>query len=676
VLGLFPKPANEELFYSVVARYSALLGPSRPAFVQEDVFGRRLSIATWDLPTRIRDVLSQLPDGHELAPGQLIERHTLFPYYAPFVSSECATHARTLMEEGGGRALLYALRARPVGVTHSATFHLCRACVEDDENSVGMPTWRRVHQLPGVAVCPTHGMPLSNTSVRRHALIGRNAYVAASTAHIQGDVLRDPNVPLPMLHRIANDSLLLLANRVPVIDSSIARVRLLYSLHQAGWCRSNGRLRLQDLIEALAQHYGQTAHCWLGLAIASESSWLRRMLRSEREAPNALHWIVVLQFLGIPLTAFFGVTDGVAEDWFRDRNSVRKRRDGNPGYSGHHRVVLSVTGDGAPCNNAVCPYAGTTVPGALQAVHAVAVNRVLSSCGTPEQRTIVEKNTLLVVRCDDCGHVYSWHPSHGPRVKRVETRGLKWDDALRELVGAGHTMREIARRLNSTWRTVAAHALRLGVLPPGLKVQTLRPAAKEARRERLIASHRRTVLAALASDPHLMRHKRDPSFSGAWAKLWKYDRAWLEANMPFAVGERKRYTADWAAREATLIPQIEGAVAVLRAATFSEERPVRISVRRIDQQLGGVPTLRFPATRARMPGVESLLATVTETPDAFARRRLAWAAHRYEAEGRAPTSGWALMARAGVLGCHAKLLREEAERLAVERRLALELRGR
>ena len=85
-LHFFPAAFPDETLHSVISRYARLCGvrncqaafaglKSAAAFSQNVAF-----------PSHLGDFVDALPSGTELSVAEVLMRHTLLPYYAPFLS--------------------------------------------------------------------------------------------------------------------------------------------------------------------------------------------------------------------------------------------------------------------------------------------------------------------------------------------------------------------------------------------------------------------------------------------------------------------------------------------------------------------------------------------------------------------------------------------------------------
>jgi hypothetical protein len=94
--------------------------------------------------------------GGAIAPGELIERHSMFPLYVAFSSPDAAgTHREWILSGQYDRALqAYASRGRKT--SHPWRLRQCNACLSEDLEHHGTGYWRVMHQVLGIRFCHVH----------------------------------------------------------------------------------------------------------------------------------------------------------------------------------------------------------------------------------------------------------------------------------------------------------------------------------------------------------------------------------------------------------------------------------------------------------------------------------------------------------------------------------------
>nr|WP_175428768.1 TniQ family protein [Azospirillum argentinense] len=160
MLPYFPSIYPDELLYSVVARYHRHTGTDHPKLTMAELFGNRNVLLTPFLVGQLRDLARRLPAERGLTPERLAVTATFYPYCVAYepppvrrAMLDAITHRPTER-----RFATWDIAANPLHF--AGTLRWCRACAVEAAERYGEPYWRRAHQLPGVLVCPEHGVPL------------------------------------------------------------------------------------------------------------------------------------------------------------------------------------------------------------------------------------------------------------------------------------------------------------------------------------------------------------------------------------------------------------------------------------------------------------------------------------------------------------------------------------
>jgi hypothetical protein len=91
--------------------------------------------------------------------GELVNRHTILPYFRLFAKSNHYAKIYKELVGGSGRRTQKSLGMLS-GRLGTNVLRFCPDCASEDTQTLGIATWYRVHQLPGVLVCPYHGSRL------------------------------------------------------------------------------------------------------------------------------------------------------------------------------------------------------------------------------------------------------------------------------------------------------------------------------------------------------------------------------------------------------------------------------------------------------------------------------------------------------------------------------------
>lgn len=160
----FPAVHDDELLYSIVARYGVLAGNIDAQSTNLDLFGRAFGHAGTHLPANLQSMADRLPASLTLSGRDLVLRHTLLPYQCAFLPHEAMERTIAAALADGGR------RGRPAGsadrpLPRPRNLRFCYPCVEQMLRDRQDLHWKRVHQLAVVTVCPKHECDLLESAV-------------------------------------------------------------------------------------------------------------------------------------------------------------------------------------------------------------------------------------------------------------------------------------------------------------------------------------------------------------------------------------------------------------------------------------------------------------------------------------------------------------------------------
>lgn len=590
MVALFPSPYEDELLYSICARYARLMGHRNLKITLRHLFDRATVTAVADLPTHLAVLAGQL--AHVGGPNteELIDCHTLLPYFAAFHHAAQREEVRAAMRaEGHPHWLLGLIASR---VSAPGTLRYCPSCVGEERGRQGEAYWHRSHQLPGVLACERHGVWLEKSEVVLPPPVTRHAFVAAEVSIPRSGLARQlvkgaEQTAILDLGRRAQ--ILLEAPPLDVLSSAL-RECYLAALARRGFATFSGRLHLEKLRSAFSDFYSTDLLERLGIP-ADDDGWLLRLLRKPRVAAHTLHHLLVQTFLQI------------------DREDLGK--------------AVRPFGTGPwPCLNRVSTHYGE---------HLVTDLHVSYTCNA--------RKPIGTFSCS-CGFTYrrvgpDRLPEDALRLDRMASYGPVWQSGLRQgWLNPELSLRELSRQLGFDPNTVRVQAAKLG-LPdrrPGSRATTT-PKVKSQRLPDLSFWERQQLYRSVWS---LARHEQ-PAFStkrlrsqapAAYTWLYRHDRAWLDNNKPLRCLPRAVTSrVNWRQRDAALALKLRQIISILLRA----ERFVRLTPGRLAREAGEAALLGQHLDR--LPRCARVFAELCETREAFATRRIQVVASRLRETG-------------------------------------------
>lgn len=158
MLTYFPTPYPHEWWYSILCRYHVRSGNSKQQSTVRELFnGKPMAAMGSIFPNNtIRQVTAQLPSSYPSA-KEVILQHTLFPYYMRFYKQP---EKEKVLERLclGETVVITSIRLFSDAAKWSPRY--CPLCAELDKETYGEAYWHIEHQIPMMALCPTHNCRL------------------------------------------------------------------------------------------------------------------------------------------------------------------------------------------------------------------------------------------------------------------------------------------------------------------------------------------------------------------------------------------------------------------------------------------------------------------------------------------------------------------------------------
>lgn len=603
MIGFFPDPFRDELIYSACARYHERAGYRSRESTGSDLFGEARVKVAIDLPCNIDALLATFPPGHLHTADSFIDGHTLLPLYTPFTPPERVSLLREDMRGDRGGSIHGRLGVLTSNI-EVEFLRYCPACVEADREMFPETFWHRLHQAPGVAVCPTHKVFLEDSTLHTRNRDNGEAFVTAERAvgATAPRRINENDGRHRALLRIAEDVDWLLKQPDLREDQQTHRERYVGLLTDAGFSYSSGDVRAGDLIRAVSDHYSPELLASLGCGVGGKKyCWLHRLVHNHGKAQHPLQHLLLMQFL-----------DCRAADFFR---LPSKRPEPHP------------FGEGPwPCLNRAADHYGRPV---------------ITECEISYVHYL--KGTRGTFRCG-CGFVYTRIDRPGDCqdvTGKCAAYGKVWEDKFKEMFKEGRPLKEIGASLGVSTYVAQSRAMQLGLQPPS-KNSEVTAGGKDVETD-LRDKHRRTWLEARESYPEAGRSALAVKFPTPHNWLRRNDREWLNENSPARlVTKGPPGYVDWPKRD---VEFSEAARKEAERLKNEPGRPVRVTATGVAKAIG---CLAMISKRGELlPLTVKTLDEVSESIEEVAIRRVNWAARCYSDEGIRPKK-WELWKRAGM----------------------------
>jgi hypothetical protein len=607
MIAFLPELYPDELLSSFCARYHELMGYRSRECTGRDLFGKERAKVAFDLPSNLGALVKRVPFTNWKTLDQLIDQHTLLPFYAPFVSPHKLSRIRTDMtiDEGG------TIHARLGVLTHAIrveNFRYCSECVQADRLMFGETYWHRLHQLSGTDVCPTHRTFLNHSSLHTRHRGNREAFVTAERAitTVTSKQIDARNEDHMAYVKLAEDARWLLETVLPSETNEGNRKRYLGLLYLRGLSGYHGPVKLKVLIEALRQHYSadllEHFHC----ALQNKHNWVTRLIHEMGRSQNPIEHLLLIRFLGLSAADFF-------------RTPARRRPFGEGPW---------------PCLNPTCKEF-----------------RQLTINHYEKGQTKSAGDPIGTFNCK-CGFSYYRIGPDKTLEDRYYATGFicitrAWIANLRQACCERSLISHLAIRFCTNPETVRLMLEQTQVVPLSRKKKMFTvagehnpPTAKFLRTRKL---RRDRWLRLLASNEGVPRSKFCKANTAEYSWLVLYDKKWLYRHLPpRRTGHGPGFRTDWNEQDKIISQQVRKEAERIRS---MPGELTRASKTLITKNLG---KLHFVIKRGHLvPLTLQALSEASETIEEFAIRRIRRKAESLREQGIS-VPAWKLQSRARV----------------------------
>lgn len=294
----FSDPYPDELLYSIWARYGDRVRYPYKTLVLQELFGSRKVKPSIDLPCYLKYFVDNLPIGHGYTTDYFIDHHTLLPFYGAFFTSERLKGIKEQMNTSDPSSLHYRVGISGRGIPTPLWLRYCPKCVEEDRAQFGECYWHRLHQVPGVELCPIHSMMLEQSFLPTRGSENGYGLVSAEQAIQLTPPRSAASSPFfKILVDIAKEISYLLEHPFIFRDPHLFPQRYRTLLAQHDLITPKGLIRMKDFLKSFTEYYPQellrTIHCEIKILDQPGQSLIARLPHSNSgfTIPSIIFWL-------------------------------------------------------------------------------------------------------------------------------------------------------------------------------------------------------------------------------------------------------------------------------------------------------------------------------------------------------------------------------------------------
>ncbi|MBP0594979.1 TniQ family protein [Paraburkholderia sp. LEh10] len=587
-----PIPYEDELLYSVIARYLDQTFTKSPAFILNQLFGCS-SRRSPELICGLGEFARQTDLSWRLSPLEIAQNYTSLPYFSSYANPERIQTAYAAITRGETiSGLLKMLCVRNGTVPGPSSLRFCRQCAEQDLADGPESYWRRAHQLPGVFICLKHIEMLCNSRIPTRPLAPNQWITLTQTmksqAACRSDVVPDWMLRADVLH-VMHESVDLLSNELAFLKP-MTSTQWSFQAERAGLLHRGGYIDTIGLLSGIEEMYGKEYLKLVGLLRENEYnrvSWSWRTITGRGRSAHPLQHILLRNFL------------------------EKRAKTNNPG---RRPVWTEFTRNlQVYCPNRYASHGPNHFAERVKEVRRVdGTLSFLASCGCGMR----------------FGYVNCLKGSSLPENPRTVSYGHEWRSTAQQMKRSGMTRKAISLQMNIPLSSVIN------------MVTKQRSCSQKQPTKREIFGWRRQWRELLATTA-LHRHSLAAKLDGRlYYRLNTYDKKWLKKSGEVCGEAYATSIVDWCDRDRRWSVALRKANKRIR----SWDTPLtRASKTRIAAE-AGLPRLTEQLYKEELESCRTVLAGLEESVEDFQIRRL-------EAVAKRPNFGSVRLTRSYLLNC-------------------------
>lgn len=619
MLPFFSDPYPDELLYSAFARYHFYSGNIDLKDTLMELFGKNSVVPSFEIGSHLQFLCYALGGGYK--PWQLIQGHTLFPFYVPFLPTMRQEEIVREIITGDGKGIYTKIGIVAGSICRKDDIYYCSSCAREDITRLGETYIHREHQLQGVIVCPHHGRALKKYPTKK-AGNGRLEYVRLKEELLDlSGIYRCDETYQDKLLQISKAAYYLLSHDLTHIGKVDILLRYKNLLYEMNLTTNNLRIKQEELHEMVVNHYGNELLDILESTIDKndEYNWLRVATRGVARTVHPLRHILLILFLAGDMETFF----------------VGMRETYNPFGK-----------EPWPCLNKADDHYQQDI--------------VTQLVVTADYKTRKPVGTFIC----DCGYVYSrTGPDKSEQDRycrgRVKAFGHVWEDKLKNLLSKQcMSYRKMALELGCAIKTI--HKFEVIFAEKNVIEVDANQGNQIGSENSLTIEYRDRLLRITKDNPDLSRTEIRSICKKEYTFFYRHNKKWLFEVLPTGKTQKgsKGYV-DWGKRDYEILLQLREVYNQL----LNREKSIRISKTSLGTASAKLSLLEKHLDL--LPQCEEFINKVSESKEQFQLRRCQNIVAKMQDENL-PLVDWKIQRQAGLRKGDYELIKERVPLLLHE----------
>lgn len=584
MLRYFPSPYPDEIMYSWFSRYDKKSCNESYEVTSMKLFGKKSAYLNIYYPIRLDYFIEQLPDSWNMTYMDIINEHTIFPLFKPFMSKKRADDVINNMRDGDTRRLSgqIGLNTGNIFIRKERIVKICPECFNEDIAILGEAYIHRTHQIPGNFFCPKHEIMLFEHTIP--STLSKYYFFDVNT--IDKDSLKIQTVQDSLKScyaLLSKDIEEVLKGALNAYTIESVREKYNKRLQEKGYFLTKN-IKMTRLIEDFVQYYPKEFLQKMESDVEENQypRWMERILSDSDMFVHPIRHMLLIRFL------FGGVTQFV-------------------NYNGEYEPFGSAP---YPCLNPISDhYKQLTIDKCeIKRIHSISA-------------------PIGVFKCF-CGFTYV---RQGPdndekdkfRYGQIQGYGAVWEEKLKKLVLEGNlSIARIAREMKCCRNTIIKYATILGIadkLDTKLRIETKKRNNRLSDEE--FEEYKKELLQYVSRNKDASRLQIKKALTKQYQLVSLRDKEWLESILPKPFSRGSGFAVDykdinWEEKDADTVELVKNAIRNI----LLQKKAHRITKTYIAKTLNYFGLIQKNVIE-NLPRTKNLLSSCCETVEDFKKRK-------------------------------------------------------
>lgn len=294
----------DESLFSWASRFHWLSGHVQSVRTSRMLFGHARSGTAHDLPGGLGHLVER--SGGELGEVEtILQWHTIAPVLLAFQPLEKIEHVIDQLRTSSPGMSKFQLGLVTAQFRANFPLKACPECMARDYVEHQIAYWHRVHQLPGVWICPLHGAALLEAQCKANG-VGRFEWVLPAAAELSAPQSADGRSAMAtektILTQLASFAVVLAEKplRQPLVADTVVHSHT-KALTDAGYATLTGKPRISLAVPSYLEHLTKLREipelASLPATPLEAENHLRRLLSIPRFVRHPLHQMAMISWL-------------------------------------------------------------------------------------------------------------------------------------------------------------------------------------------------------------------------------------------------------------------------------------------------------------------------------------------------------------------------------------------